>query len=131
MKLRWSMDEDDFKRLQDNLQSEGFRADNCYRGVAAGSMLWEFVTFEGNNKNVLFINEYEADTGDYGKLKDGTPYDHTDCYVARRLGVKTNSSFEDFKESVMQAIQHIAIDSKMLAKFESEMEPKWYGFKED
>ena len=134
MKLRWSMDEDDFKRLKEDMHSQEWRSNNCYRGVAAGSILWEFTTESEDRELILLVNVYEAGSAfeGYGSLKDGTPYENVDCYEANYLGLIFTGTFEDFRQSVEHAIWNIASeDKRMLAKFESEMEPKWYGFEED
>lgn len=134
MEFRWSMNNDDFKRMQNDLKSTEWVGYNCYCGVAVGSMLWEF-TMDMNDKckQVLIINVYEAGVkfSGYGYLDDGTPYDHVDCYIATELGLKTSGKFEEFKESVQNAIITLSADDKHLKEMmESNMKPMWKGFKE-
>lgn len=134
MEFRWSMDSDDFERMQNDLGSDDWKWDNCYRGVAVGAMLWEFVMdMNDRREQVLIVNVYEAGVkfSGYGYLDDGTPYDHVDCYIATELGLKTSGKFEDFKESVQNAIITLSAEDKHLNKMmESDMKPMWKGFKE-
>ena len=132
MEFRWSMDNDDFKRMQHNMRLGKWASDNCYGGIAVGSLLWEFTTDVSSEKETkLLVQVYAAGTkfAGYGTLKDGTPYDHIDCYWGKQLGLIITGSFEDFKDSVQHAIMTLSADDKHIKEMiESNLKPMWYGF---
>ena len=123
---RWSMTEDDYKRLKTDINKEHCPSNNCYKGVAAGSILFEFGMDEDDHGTVPYINIYEAgnNTG-YGKLKDGTPYDCIDCDWWEDLDF--SGDFENFKQSAYKMIQETATDHIKKA-MEFDVKPMWNGF---
>ena len=126
--FRWSMTEDDYKRMQKMRKEKTVPSNNVFRGVAIGSLLFEWCgTEDYDDWDYYYVNCFEAgvDTG-YGNLNDGTPYDCIDHYLPF---VSTVLSFEEFKTAVEQKIIEMArIDYKFKQKIEADVEPKWYGF---
>ena len=125
------MEEQDFEQMKADIGTREWISDNCYRGVAIGSMLWEFVTFEENKRYVLFINVYEAGskTANYGILDDGTSYDHIDLYEAGRLGLNPDGDFDEFKNLVQRKIIAMANEENHIKEMiETDIEPAWHGF---
>lgn len=127
-KFRWSMTEDDYKRMQKMKKEKKVPSDNTFGGVAIGSVLFEWVgEDEYEDWDYYYVNCFEAgvDAG-YGNLDDGTPYD---CIDHNLPFITTMLSFDEFKRTVEKKIIYMANHSEdFKKKIEMNVEPKWYGF---
>lgn len=126
--IRWSMTEEEFLRLKKAMTNpDVYDLDNCYCGVAVGSLLFEFCTGYSDEID-LYVSVFEAgvDSG-YGYLKDGTPYDCIDRYADDDM-FDFNVSYEEFKRNVIEYIERDAMEYKYNEKLDSDMRPNWNGF---
>ena len=126
---RWSMTEEEFLRLKEAIDNPSvYNSNNCYCGVAIGSLLFEFCTGDAEDGIDLYVNVFEAyiDTG-YGYLKDDTPYDCIDVWAQDDM-FDFNVSYEEFKRNVIEFIKRDAQEYKYSEKLDVDVEPNWNGF---
>ena len=126
---KWSMTEKEFLRLNEAIANPSvYNSNNCYCGVAIGSLLFEFCTGDREDGIDLYVNVFEAgiDTG-YGYLKDSTPYDCIDVWANDDM-FDFNVSYEEFKRNVIEFIKRDAQEYKYSEKLDSDITPNWNGF---
>ena len=126
---RWSITEEKFLRLKEAMENpDVYNSDNCYCGVAIGSLLFEFCIGDREDGIDLYVNVFEAgvDTG-YGYLEDDTPYDCIDVWAQDNM-FDFNVSYEEFKRNVIEFIKRDAQEYKYSEKLDSDITPNWKGF---
>lgn len=133
-KFRWSMTENEFKRMVRDSKGKGYLGHNTYGGVATGNFLVEFFIDELGDEELppreIFINTFVAGVDDdYGKLEDGTPYTYIDSEIYTEKMV-FDKSFEDFKQSVETQFENCINNCKWWQDIpDTNKEIRWYGFK--
>ena len=101
MKIKWNMEEKEWKRMINEHINHIDNCDNCYGNLYIGRLCIEFVHTKDTDAWYLYTNvfELEKDTG-YGYTVDGNiPYDLLDAYIEIPVRCKTFNSFKTNVES--------------------------------